>query len=71
MHFAEHLVFIILIIVLIFASITDLRERLIYDRFVLVGLGAVLAVRFFGKNAWWGYFSPAWVSPLPWPPLRW
>lgn len=56
MHAAEHVVFIVLIIVLIFATITDLRERLIYDRFVLIGLGAVLAVRFFFREEpWWDY----------------
>ena len=56
MHAAEHIVFIILIIVLIFATVTDLRERLIYDRFVLIGLGAVLAVRFFFREEpWWDY----------------
>ena len=55
-HAAEHIVFIILIIVLIFATVTDLRERLIYDRFVLIGLGAVLAVRFFFREEpWWDY----------------
>src|SRR5690554_3239111 len=55
-HLAEHFVFVVLIIVLIFATITDLRERLIYDRFVLVGLGAVAAVRFFFREEpWWDY----------------
>lgn len=56
MSASEHIVFMILIIVLIFSTITDLRERLIYDRFVLVGLGAVLAVRiFFREEPWWDY----------------
>ncbi|MGF7089324.1 leader peptidase (prepilin peptidase)/N-methyltransferase/prepilin peptidase CpaA [Kroppenstedtia sanguinis] len=52
----EHLIYISLILVLICATITDLRERLIYDRFVLVGVAFSLGVHLYGhQHSWMEY----------------
>ncbi|PTM54779.1 prepilin peptidase [Desmospora activa] len=53
---AEHLLYWILIGLLIAATISDLRERLIYDRFILIGLVSAIIIRFFHHpEPWWNY----------------
>jgi leader peptidase (prepilin peptidase) / N-methyltransferase len=53
---AEHFLYIVLILLLIGATITDLRERLIYDRFVVIGLITAVIVRLFHRpEPWWDY----------------
>ncbi|MDR6227074.1 prepilin peptidase [Desmospora profundinema] len=53
---AEHVLYWILIGLLIAATVTDLRERLIYDRFVLIGVAAAVIIRMFHRpEPWWNY----------------
>ncbi len=53
---AEHIVFIVLMILLIFATITDLRERIIYDRIIVFGtLFSILFRLWFQAGPWWEY----------------
>ncbi|SDW87602.1 leader peptidase (prepilin peptidase) / N-methyltransferase [Marininema mesophilum] len=56
----QHLLFIGTAVILLFATWTDLRERLIYDRFVLSLLGWGFLVHFYeqfsiGSTAWMEY----------------
>ncbi|EGK09943.1 leader peptide processing enzyme [Desmospora sp. 8437] len=50
---AEHLIYISLILILICATVTDLRERLIYDRFVLIGLAFALGIHLYSRHYSW------------------
>ncbi len=53
---AEHIVFLVLIALLIYATVTDLRERLIYDRVIIVGsLFALIFCIWFQEGPWWEY----------------
>lgn len=53
---AEHIVFAVLIALLIFATVTDLRERIIYDRVIVVGsLFAIFFRIWFQAGPWWEY----------------
>ncbi|QKG83156.1 prepilin peptidase [Kroppenstedtia pulmonis] len=53
---AEHILYIILILLLVGATVTDLKERLIYDRFVVIGLVAAVMIRVFHRTEpWWNY----------------
>lgn len=53
---AEHVLYLALIALLIAATVTDLRERLIYDRFVLIGLIVAIFIRtFYRPEPWWTY----------------
>ncbi|MBN2910629.1 prepilin peptidase [Polycladomyces sp. WAk] len=52
----EHIVFIVLLILTGIASVTDLRERLIYDRVVLVGAAFAIMFRLWYRvEPWWDY----------------
>lgn len=52
----EHLIYISLILILICATVTDLRERLIYDRFVLIGLAMALGIHFYSLHHSWAEY---------------
>ncbi|SMO80574.1 prepilin peptidase [Melghirimyces algeriensis] len=53
---AEHIIYLVLILLLIAATVTDLKERLIYDRFVVIGLMTAVVVRLFHRpEPWWNY----------------
>jgi leader peptidase (prepilin peptidase) / N-methyltransferase len=52
----EHIVFIVLLILTGIASVTDLRERLIYDRVVLAGAAFAIVFRLWYRvEPWWDY----------------
>lgn len=52
----EHIVFIVLLILTGIASVTDLRERLIYDRVVLAGAAFAVVFRLWYRvEPWWDY----------------
>lgn len=53
MSVAEHGVYISLILILICATVTDLRERLIYDRFVLIGAAFALGFHLYDPQHTW------------------
>jgi leader peptidase (prepilin peptidase)/N-methyltransferase len=56
MPWLEHGLYLVLIAVLTAATITDLKYRLIYDRFVLIGLAAAVLVRTIWRpEPWWNY----------------
>lgn len=61
----ESILYLILIGLLIAATVTDLRERLIYDRFIVVGVAAAVLVRLFDRTEpWWNYLLTGVVSFL-------
>lgn len=61
----EPVLYWILIGLLIGATVTDLRERLIYDRFIVIGIAAAVLVRLFDRpEPWWNYFLTGVVSFL-------
>ncbi|MFC7443329.1 prepilin peptidase [Laceyella putida] len=52
----EHALYLILIGLLIAATVTDLKHRLIYDRFVVIGLVAAVIARLITRpEPWWNY----------------
>lgn len=52
----EHILYIIMIGLLIAATITDLKEKLIYDRFIAIGMVAAIIIRsFYRIEPWWNY----------------
>lgn len=52
----EHFLYVVLILLLIPATVTDLKERLIYDRFVLIGIVVAVSFRLFVRTEpWWHY----------------
>ncbi|MCS1352427.1 A24 family peptidase [Mechercharimyces sp. CAU 1602] len=54
----EHTIYLFLIAILIAATITDIRERIIYDRFILIGLAFTLLFRsFYRSEPWWEYIG--------------
>ncbi len=53
---AEHILYLILIFLLIAATITDLKERLIYDRFIVIGMISAIIIRLIHRpEPWWNY----------------
>lgn len=53
---AEHLIYLTLLGILIAATITDLKYRLIYNRFVLIGIVVTGVIRIFSHpKPWWDY----------------
>lgn len=56
MELTEHLLYWALFILLGAATYTDLKERLIYDRFVIAGLVIAIVFRvFYRPEPWWDY----------------
>ncbi|MBA4601279.1 prepilin peptidase [Thermoactinomyces mirandus] len=61
----EPILYLVLIGLLIAAAVTDIRERLIYDRFIVIGIAATVLVRFFERTEpWWNYLLTGVVSFL-------
>lgn len=53
---AEHLIYLTLLGILIAATITDLKYRLIYNRFILIGIVVTGVIRIFAHpKPWWDY----------------
>jgi leader peptidase (prepilin peptidase)/N-methyltransferase len=56
MPWSEQLVYAVMIILMIASTITDLKERLIYDRFILIGvLFSIIFRIFYRTEPWWEY----------------
>ncbi|WP_124726339.1 prepilin peptidase [Staphylospora marina] len=56
MVWLEHVLYAGLIVILVAATVTDLKHRLIYDRFVLSGLVLTAGVRLlYRPDPWWNY----------------
>lgn len=56
MVWTEQLVFLVMIILMTLATITDLKKRLIYDRFILIGIIFSFIFRIFYRlEPWWEY----------------
>jgi leader peptidase (prepilin peptidase)/N-methyltransferase len=51
-----HLLFMAVIILLIAATYTDLKERLIYDRFILIGLVFSLSIHVYERTLPWSNY---------------
>lgn len=51
-----HLLFGMVLILLICATYTDLKERLIYDRFILIGLFGALVIHLFERTLPWSNY---------------
>ncbi|PMB04284.1 hypothetical protein CEN49_21090 [Fischerella thermalis CCMEE 5273] len=58
----EHLLYWALIVILIAATITDLKKRLIYDRFVIIGVIATVLIRLIHRpEPWWNYILTGFI----------
>jgi leader peptidase (prepilin peptidase) / N-methyltransferase len=58
----EHGLYLVLIGLLIAATVTDLKYRLIYDRFVVIGIVAAVLARLFERpEPWWNYVLTGFV----------
>ncbi len=58
MPWHEQLVYAVMILLMIASTITDLKERLIYDRFIIAGiLFSVIFRIFYRTEPWWEYLA--------------
>jgi leader peptidase (prepilin peptidase) / N-methyltransferase len=63
MYPSEEILYLILFSLASYASFTDWKYRLIYDRVILVGLLAAIVCRFFYRSAsWWDYIGTGLIT---------
>ncbi len=63
MYSSEKILYLILVSLVLYASFTDWKYRLIYDRVNLIGLTSGLVCRYFYRtSSWWDYIGTAMIT---------